>query len=366
VPRTADKDLLLVGSIQLESADAVLRASADTVGRFVPSLPDGETGARSLWIGYLAKDVYHGHPDIETVRELDLTRPPEVMGGENKWSFRVRTGSIPSLELGYAAYALESWDLFRAFKEQGKIPTDLRFQICFPATGSAFMSFFDDPSDWSTMRLAYEDAVRRDLETIFRGIPAQELVIQFDVCTELRDMQGALLHSPDRETKFDETIESVARLSANVPDAALLGVHWCYGTLGGWPMVRIESLDLCTRLTNAAVDAVDRRVDYVHMPVLRHVGDGYFEPARDLNLESGGPRVYLGLIHHTDGMEGFRERMEIARRHMPADFGVASVCGYGRLSTEETLDALQLHHEIGEDLAARRKHSSRMSARHPT
>jgi hypothetical protein len=352
-PRTAEKDLLLVGSIQLGSADAVLRALADTVSRFVPSLPDGETGPRSGWIGYLARDVYHGHPEIETVRELDPTRPPEVMGGGNKWSFRVRTGSTPRVELGYAGFALESWESFRALRERGEIPGDVRFQICFPATGSAFMSFFDDPSDWPTMRVAYEDGVRRDLETIFRSIPAEELAIQFDVCTELRDLQGALLYSPDRDSKFDETIESVARLSANVPDVALLGVHWCYGTLGGWPMVRIESLDLCTRLTNAALDAVERQVDYVHMPVLRHVGDDYFEPARDLNLE-GGTRVYLGLIHHTDGMTGFRERMDMARRHMPAGFGVASVCGYGRLSTEETLGALQLHQEIGEGLAASR------------
>jgi hypothetical protein len=345
-----------VGSIQLESADAVLRASADTVGRFVPSLPDGETGPRSMWIGYLAKDVYHGHPDIETVRELDPTRPPEVMSGGNKWSFRIRTGSVPRFELGYAAFALESWELFRALRERGEIPADVRFQVCFPATGSAFMSFFDDPSDWPTLRVAYEAAVRRDVAAILRSIPAEELVIQFDVCTELRDMQGALLGSPDRDTKFDETIESVARLSTYVPDAALLGVHWCYGTLGGWPMVRIESLDLCTRLTNAAVDAVDRQVDYVHMPVLRRVGDDYFEPARDLNLDAG-TRLYLGLIHHTDGIEGFRERMDLARRHMSADFGVASVCGYGRLSAEETLDALKLHHEIGEELAASRNHA---------
>jgi hypothetical protein len=354
--RTADKDLLLVGSIQLDSADAVLRASADAVGYFVPCLPDGETGPRSIWIGYLAKDVYHGHPEIETVKELDPTRPTDVAGGENKWSFRLRSGAGPYLELGYAAFALESWELFRVLREQGAIPPDVRFQVCFPGTGSGFMSYFDDPSDWPAMRIAYEDAVHRDLETIFHSIPAEALAIQFDVCVELRDMQGALPWSPDRGTKFDETIEAVARLSANVPDTALLGLHWCYGTLGGWPMVRIENLELCTRLTNAAIDTVGRRVDYVHMPVLRHAGDDYFEPARDLKLDAG-TRVYLGLIHHTDGIEGFRERMELARRHMPIDFGVASVCGYGRLGVQDTLDALKLHREIGQELAASGNHA---------
>jgi hypothetical protein len=173
---------------------------------------------------------------------------------------------------------------------------------------------------------AYEDAVRRDLSTIFVRIPADELAIQIDVCTELRDIQGALPHSPDRPTKFKETIDAVARLASMVPEPALLGLHWCYGTLGGWPMVRIEDLDLCTRLTNAAIEAISRRVDYVHLPVLPDAGDSYFSPARNLRL-ANGTHVYLGLIHHVDGMEGFRKRMAIARRHLKKEFGVASDCG---------------------------------------
>lgn len=351
--RTARKDLLLVGSVQLESAEAVLSASADALGDFVPSLPDGETGDRALWIGHLAKNVYHGHPDIETLHELDSTRPPEVMTGGNKWSFRVRPGAIPHLDLGYADAAIESYASFKRLKEQGTIPADVRFQVCFPSTYSGFTSFFDDPSDWPVMIEAYEAAVERDLQKILRAIPADELAIQFDVCTELRDMQGALLNSPDRSTKFEETIDAVARLSANVPEEALLGVHWCYGTLGGWPMVRIESLELCTRLTNAAIEAISRPLDYVHMPVLRHADESYFEPARELRL-GGATRVYLGLIHHTDGLEGFHERMDLARQFMPEDFGVAGVCGYGRLGVEETLDALKLHGEIGRELASGR------------
>lgn len=347
-----NKPLLLVGSLPLGSADAVFRTCAEAIGSYVASLPDGETGPRELWISYLARDIYNGHPDIETIHALEPNRPPDVMGGTNKWSFQPRPGKTPHLELGYADFALESYEVFTAHKKSGLIPADVRFQVCFPGTGSAFMSFFDDARDWPTMAAAYEDGVKRDLQAILARVPAKELAIQYDICTELRDMQGALRHSPDRSTKFEETIEATARLSAMVPKDALLGLHWCYGTFGGWPMVRIENLDLCTKLTNAAVDAISRRVDYVHMPVLRHVGDSYFESAR--NLRKNGPLVYLGLIHHTDGMEGFRERIKVARRHMPESFGVAAVCGFGRLGPKETADALALHREIGKELVGAR------------
>lgn len=349
----ADKDLLLVGSIQLESPEQVLNAAAEAIGAFVPCLPDGETGLRSIWIGYLARDVYDGHPDIQTLRALDTRRPVDINGGENQWSFRLKPGARPHFDLGYAHFSLESYRLFSELKATGVIPEEVRFQVCIPSTGSGFMSYFQDPGDWPAMTVGYEDAVRRDVESILGEVPASELTIQYDVCVEVRDMQNVFPWSPPGRDKFGETIAAVKRLSDFVPDEALVGLHWCYGTLGGWPMVKIDSLELCTRLTNAAIQAIDRHVDYVHVPVLRHAEDRYFEPARELNLE-GGTKVYLGLIHHTDGLQGFRSRMEQARRFMPADFGVASVCGYGRLSTEETLAALALHREIAADLIAAR------------
>jgi len=44
--------LLLVGSIPLADTDAVLDAVADTIGPRLTSVPDGETGMRSNWIGW--------------------------------------------------------------------------------------------------------------------------------------------------------------------------------------------------------------------------------------------------------------------------------------------------------------------------
>jgi hypothetical protein len=59
-------------------------------------------------MGYLARHIYHGHPDIETVHALDPARPPDVMSGTNKWSSRLLSGKMPHPELGYARNALGS------------------------------------------------------------------------------------------------------------------------------------------------------------------------------------------------------------------------------------------------------------------
>lgn len=357
-------ELLMVGSVPFDTAEEVFRACGRHVGDYISSVPDGEFGPRTSWIGYLARDVYDGHPEIDTLSKLDESKPTSLKDQSNKWVFKLKKQpKPPRLVTGYAKIALDSYRVLQRVRAAGEIRNDVRFQVCFPSTYSAFISYFDDPADWPSMASAYEDAVRRDIAEILSVVPADDLVIQFDVCVELRDMQNALPWSPPRETKFDETISAVTRLSSNVPEGALLGLHWCYGTLGGWPMVRIEDLDLCTRLTNAAAAGIARRVDYVHMPVLRQAGDRYFEPVRDLN--ASGTKVYLGLIHHSDGIEGFKDRLAIARRYINGDFGVASVCGYGRLSAAETRTAFEVHRQAGEALHGLREKPAVVPKREP-
>lgn len=47
-----DSELLLVGSLPADSADAALRAAAGFFDGLVFALPDGETGPRRAWVGY--------------------------------------------------------------------------------------------------------------------------------------------------------------------------------------------------------------------------------------------------------------------------------------------------------------------------
>lgn len=348
--------LLMVGSIPLATAEDVFRACAKYVGRYVSCLPDGEFGPRALWIGYLAKHVYDGHPDIETVQRLPPEREWSAPAPSSKWRFRIKPGAgTPRFDTGYADVALGSYETFRRLRDAGTIPPGVRFQVCFPSSGSALVTYFEDTADWPAMTAAYEDAYRRDLARILERVPARDLAIQLDFCTEIRDILDAFPWSPHRPGKFENWIDALARQADMVPDEALLGLHWCYGTLGGWPMIKLDDLALCTRMTNAAVDRIGRGVDYVHMPVLRHAGDAYFAPLG--GLAPDGAKVYLGLLHHSDDVAANMARIATARKHLAGDFGVASVCGYGRLSDDDTRKAFELHAAVGKALEAAKRAS---------
>jgi hypothetical protein len=73
----ASADVLLVGSVPLDSAEAVFRACGQKLGANVVGLPDGETGDRTIWVVYQAYRVFNGHSDIETLR-----RPVPIGGVE--------------------------------------------------------------------------------------------------------------------------------------------------------------------------------------------------------------------------------------------------------------------------------------------
>src|SRR6185295_16369358 len=114
-------ELLLVGSIPLSSAAEVFETSHRYLGPYLACLPDGESGPRTIWIGYLARDVYDGHPDIETVQRLDPAKPTSFTDTSNRWIFKLKDRrSAPRLITGYAAFALESYAAFSRLRKEGK------------------------------------------------------------------------------------------------------------------------------------------------------------------------------------------------------------------------------------------------------
>jgi hypothetical protein len=134
-----------------------------------------------------------------------------------------------------------------------------------------------------------------------------------------------------------------------IPDETLLGYHWCYGTWGGWPMTAMQDLSLCVRLSNEAVKRTGRRLDYVHMPVIREPGEGFFDALAALDV--GDTKVYLSVVHEgEDGIEPFRRRMQGARKFLPG-FGIGGVCGYGRLKPAELPGVLAVHTACADELS---------------
>jgi hypothetical protein len=354
-------DVLLVGSLPFETAEESLRKAA-TLGSDVNALPDGEVGDRRFWVTYLAIETYAQHPDLIETRAPTKWEPqPDDEGlpgaaREFHWTFQIKPGvkSFDFNGLGYVGPALESYKVFTKLRDEGAVAPGVRFQISLPGVASALHQFFDDYKQWPTLHAAYVRAIATEIGEILKTIPAQDLAIQFDMAWEVNDLsigdETYLEYWPDRtyDEKFQAYTDLVVQLPPTVPDEIPVGFHWCYGTWGGWPMTGMDDVQLCVDLSNATVPRSGRLIDYVHMPVTLDPGQQFFLPLKDLDI--GDTKVYLGLVHHEDGINGSERRIALAKESLP-EFGVAAVCGYGREDPEEVGDIFALNsasaHAVG-------------------
>lgn len=60
---------------------------------------------------------------------------------------------------------------------------------------------------------------------------------------------------------------------------------------------------------------------------------------RPEDIEFPETELFLGLVHHADGVAGARRRLEAAERFVTG-FGVATECGIGRAHTTEEIEAI--------------------------
>jgi hypothetical protein len=345
----------LVGSIPLRSAFDVFTTASDYFGDNLAAMPDGEFGDRIWWHNYLARYAYHGHPDIETIK-----RPASVDGFPNwkprdlsdMWLFELQNDvtSIKIPELGYAKWAAASYETFSLLREEGKIPKSRKFQVNLPLTSSAIATFFHRPADLSIMARAYEDAARREVDAILENVPAKDIVLLWDVCVEILDLEGALPWMP-KEGAMQRSAEGAANIIAKIPSDVAVGYHLCYGTLPRWPMVELRTIVTQVTLANALIKESGRPIDLLHLVIPKSPTEGFFEGAKD--LKANGADLYLGVIHEDDSIEDNLARVRMARKFFPS-FGTSYVCGFGRRSVEDTKRLLSRHRDVAAALAMER------------
>ncbi len=346
-------DQLLVGSVPLQSAQAVFTACCTLIGDNLHSIPDGEFGDRIIWHNYLARFVYNGHPDIETTnRPAPTNGYPEWKPRnhtDDMWHFKLKPGvsEIKFDELGYAKHAITSYEILNLMKELGKAPAGLKLQVNIPLTQSAISVFFHDENDHPIVGAGYEDAAVNEIRKMLEVIPASDVVILWDVCVEILHMEG-LLPWMSMDNLVDRNTDTVANIMPHIPEEVEIGYHLCYGTLPTWPMAPLETIKTQVTLTNALIEKSGRKVDFMHLVLPKEPTDEFFEGVEDLTLKD--IKLYLGLLQDDDTLEDNLARITLAEKYFP-EFGTSYVCGFGRRDLDATNKLLERHVQISRALA---------------
>ncbi|MEA2131325.1 MAG: hypothetical protein QOJ85_4216 [Solirubrobacteraceae bacterium] len=331
----------LVGSVPLNSADEVFRTVAATVGDRLRRVPDGETGPRSDWILW-QYPVFSSRPQFEV-------GPPGEDAYRTLPQLRLRSGEATAGltfgNLGYADSATASYRRFAQLKRDGVVPPHCRFQLSLP-TPLAPVSAFVAPEHRALVEPAYEARVLEELAAVVDAIPADQLAIQWDARLEFAMLEG-LTQSWFGEVRSG-VLERLLRLSRQIPAEVELGFHLCYGDEAHGHFVDPQDTRKMVDVANALASSLGRPLNWLHMPVPHDAGDAYFAPLADLRLD---PRteLYLGVLHLDDGVEGARERIATARRHVAA-FGAATDCGWGRGGPAAVQGLLELHRAVSRPL----------------
>ena len=339
-------DLLLVGSIPLDTVTEVFEKFGKPLGGHLATIPDGEVGPRKHWISRVHYQVLAAHPELEVVRhpapENGVERQNPRNAGDS-WQFKVKEGvsrvrfGDPGWRLGFARDAINSYFVFKTLREKGQLPRHLRFQVSIPSVNSTLPArIFPDTGDSVRIRPGYQEALAAEIAKIVEKIPNEDLAIQWDCATEVQDAYGAI-PGFSKETAIERNTSQIKAISPNIPEKVALGYHLCFGTLGGWPRFSPDDLSGAVAMGNAFIEASGRRVDWIHIPILDKTDAEFFAPLNDLKPK--GARVYLGMIHH---METLPARIAVARKFLP-EFGLAAYCGFGRVPQSEMPVVLDEH-----------------------
>jgi hypothetical protein len=351
-------ELLLVGSGGLPSAEQVFRAVSAAIGSRIKRIPDGETGPRSLWVFWprrvLERNAAFEIDPEEAARGMRATSEVE---GVRRWignaaaeqgappppRMRLRAGIEPGQvklgPLGYAAVAAESYAVFQRLRDEGVIARGTKFQVSLPTT-AAFLNAHVVYSQHAVVEPIYRAQLLDEVRQIARTVPASDLAVQWDVSTEMAQWEGV------RHAYFGDVRNGVIdRLAIHcnaVPREVELGIHLCYGDYGHRHWKEPATTANMVAVHNALSERVTRPINWLHMPVPRgRDDDAYYEPLHDLRLRPE-IKLYLGLIHLSDGIEGTRRRMSSAAKFV-SDFGAATECGFGRRPPGTIADLLSLH-----------------------
>ena len=334
----------LVGSIPYENEEEVWNKIFSSLPDRCSMVPDGETGERIQFVLWQRTRF-----PKETLSQVVARFPPA-----NDYPGNLQ--QIPST--GYDTAAIESYQAFRRRRSEGRIPSNVRFQVNIPGPfdsvyGCVSPQYLADAFD------IYEQRLLADVKHLQEEIPHKDLAVQLDLAVEIGflewskgPIEDAMYQSflkpfwltSDAVASYPEvkefTVDAVLRLAKAVEPDVALGFHLCYGDMNHKHFMQPKDTGVIVDLINdiaRQLKSADRLIEWIHLPMPKGRRDvAYLEPLKQLDI--GEAKIFLGLVHGHDE-KGTRERVEAARAVLDRPWGVATECGLGRTPQEE-LDSI--------------------------
>ena len=341
-------DILLVGSVPLTSSEEAFKTAVQALPNCLERIPDGETGLRQNFIGFQ-------HP-VFPINVLQARWGGQAPARKIELNYKV-SDLKPT---GYDSFAIESYKVFQRLQEEdGIIPSNVRFQVCFPSPLGVVRGFVE--SDYcEEIEPLYEARLLEAVRKVQDSIPASKLAIQWDLPFEvgmLESERGSFsdpYHAPFFPSVKRGILERLTRLALAVDEDVELGFHLCYGDMGHVHFVQPEDTAVLVDLATLMMEKISpiHLVKYIHVPVPEdRIHKAYFNPLKNLRLDN--TKLYLGLVHPNDEA-GTKKRIKVAKAALPTPFGVATECGLGRTPKEELSSVLAIcknvtQHDDGTD-----------------
>lgn len=354
---TACREVMLVGSVPLKPASSVFDCIyRHRLAPLMKRIPDGEQG------GWGGDTLFFENPAFERFGpKRKVTLRPTTFFDRSEWQFlRLKADrtvlDVEIGEFGIARHAKESYADFKKFKEEGKFGAGTRFCVTFAGPGTKF-GLIAMPTEalYPLMVRSFKAEIARVLQVA----PRDELTIQLDLAGEVeveeyrrrpQDFELPILHENQGRWKMDGAVGVIANIAAAVPKDVELGFHLC--SIYHVDESKGQDLNVHVDYANALSQKIKRNIGYIHMPTVPSHDEKDFEALKRLRLHPE-TKLFLGVIHVQDGLEGARRRIRAASQSY-ADFGVASYCGLGYPSRTEyahphTVDEiLELHRQVAE------------------
>ena len=239
--------------------------------------------------------------------------------------------------------------MFKLLKSAGKIAPETRFQIDLVPAHSVVWLYLVDALH-APIDPIYNQAVKREIDKIAAALPHEEIAIQFDVASAVfarLERNQASSYGRTKEEMQEAFSNILIDLGNHVPSGIDLLFHLCYGDFGHKHVVEPTDMADMVEFANRVSRRIKRPIQLIHMPVPRNrADDAYFEPLRNLKLRPE-TQLCLGLVHHTDGLAGTRQRLATARKYVE-DFAIGTECGFGRRDPRTIPELLRIHAQVAE------------------